>query len=147
MRTDRAKINRRFIKSLKDEEGSAIVEFIIFALPLFVPLVIYLTYVNQSAQIQYEARNFARQIARVYVTSPSQELTGARIQSVTNVFAESTFAANKIDLQPRIEIHCSLNPCLSPNGKIEVKVFLTSQATGRSANATAIQTVDAWRNS
>ncbi|TSA21732.1 MAG: hypothetical protein D4R69_02500 [Actinomycetales bacterium] len=132
---------------MRDENGSAIVEFVIFALPLFIPLVIYLTSVNNSAQIQYDARNFARQIARVYVTSPNQELTGARIQAVTDAFTSQSFTANKIALPPKIEIHCSLNPCLSPNGKVEVQVLLTSKGSGRSAVATAIQTVDAWRNS
>jgi Flp pilus assembly protein TadG len=132
---------------MRDENGSAIVEFVIFALPLFIPLVIYLTSVNHSAQIQYDARNLARQVARVYVTSPNQELTGARIQAVTDAFTSQSFAANRIAFPPKIEIQCSLNPCLSPNGKVEVQVSLTSKETGRSAVATAIQTVDAWRNS
>jgi Flp pilus assembly protein TadG len=132
---------------LKNQEGSAIIEFVIYALPLFIPLVIYLTSVNQSSEIQYEARNFARQIARAYVTSPSQELTEARVLAVTAVFAKSSFVKNRINSLPKIEISCSLSPCLSPNGKVEVKVLLTSTLTGRSASATAIQTVDAWRNS
>jgi Flp pilus assembly protein TadG len=136
-----------FRDGAKNENGSAIVEFVIFALPLFIPLVIYLTSVNHSAQIQYDARNFARQVARVYVTSPTQELTGARIQAVTDAFISQSFAANRIALPPKIEIRCSLYPCLSPNGKVEVQVSLTSNETGISAVATAIQTVDAWRNS
>ncbi|CAB4600217.1 unannotated protein [freshwater metagenome] len=130
----------------KNEDGSAIIEFVIFALPLFVPLIIFLTSINQSAQIQYEARNFARQIARAYVTSSSQELTSARIQAVTEAFAATSFASNKIDLPPKIEIHCSLNPCLSPNGKVEVIVSITSANSGRSVSATAVQTVDSWRS-
>ncbi|CAB4746711.1 unannotated protein [freshwater metagenome] len=136
-----------FRDGTKNENGSAIIEFVIFALPLFIPLVIYLTSVNHAAQIQYDARNFARQVARVYVTSPNQELTGARVQAVTAAFTSQSFAANRIALPPKIEIHCSLNPCLSPNGKVEVQVSLTSKETGISAVATAIQTVDAWRNS
>ena len=132
---------------IRDENGSAIIEFVIFALPLFIPMVIYLTSVNQSAQIQYDARNFARQVARVYVTSPTQELTSARIQAVTDAFASKSFAANGIALPPRIEIHCSLNPCLTPNGKVEVQVSLSSKESGYLAIATAIQTVDSWRDS
>ena len=138
------------IKDLRDlvkgEDGSAIIEFVIYALPLFVPLIIYLTAINQSAQIQYEARNFARQLARAYVTSPSQEITEARISAVKKVFVDSTFATNKIDSNPRIEIACSLNPCLSPNGKISITVYLTSNFSHTSASATAVQTVDAWRS-
>ena len=134
---------RRFIRR---EEGSAIIEFVIYALPLFIPLIIYLTAVNQSAQIQYEARNFARQLARAYVTSPSAEFTGARIAAVKDVFVTSSFAANKIDPNPRIEISCSLNPCLSPNGKVSITVYLKSIFSNSKASATAVQTVDALRS-
>ena len=131
---------------VRREEGSAIIEFVIYALPLFIPLIIYLTAVNQSAQIQYEARNFARQLARAYVTSPSAEFTEARIAAVKDVFVTSSFAANKIDPNPRIEISCSLNPCLSPNGKVSITVYLKSIFSNSKASATAVQTVDAWRS-
>lgn len=137
----------RLHRLYKGEEGSAIIEFVIYALPLFVPLIIYLTSINQSAQIQYEARNFARQVARAYVTSPSQEFAEARIMSVKDAFNNRTLATNKIDPNPKIEVTCSLNPCLTPNGKVSVTVNLTSIFNGTSASATAVQTVDAWRSS
>jgi Flp pilus assembly protein TadG len=129
------------------EEGSAIIEFVIYALPLFIPLIIYLTAINQTAQIQYEARNFARQLARAYVTSPSQEYTEARIEAVKEVFIASSFVINKIDANPTIEINCSRSPCLTPTGKVSVTVQLSSTFSGTKASATAVQTVDAWRSS
>ena len=131
---------------IKSEEGSAIIEFVIYTLPLFVPLIIYLTAINQTSQIQYEARNFARQLARAYVTSPSQEFTAARIEAVKEVFVSSSFATNRIDPNPTIEISCSQNPCLAPGGKVSVTVRLTSIFSGTTASATAFQTVDAWRS-
>ena len=136
-----------FRQLIRGEEGSAIIEFVIYALPLFVPLIIYLTAINQTAQIQYEARNFARQIARAYVTSPNQEFTAARISAVKEVFVTSTFAANGIDPNPKIEIRCSQSPCLTPTGKVSVTVRLTSVFSRTTASATAVQTVDAWRSS
>lgn len=139
--------NKSLTRSVKGEEGSAIIEFIVYALPLFVPLVIYLTAINQSSEIQYEARNFARQMARAYVTSPSQDLTEARMFSVLEIFVKNTFATNKFVPNPIIKVSCNLSPCLSPNGKVEVEVTLTSILTGRSASASVVQTVDAWRNS
>jgi len=137
---------RFFQGFIRKEDGSAIIEFVIYALPLFVPLVIYLTSINQGAQLQYEARNFARQLARAYVTSPNAQFTEARILAVKEVFVSSTFATNKISPNPSIEITCSLNPCLTPNGKIKISVGLTSLTSGNFASATAIQTVDAWRD-
>ncbi|CAB4727380.1 MAG: hypothetical protein F2853_01565 [Actinobacteria bacterium] len=136
----------KFVKSLQGEEGSAIIEFVIYALPLFVPLIIYLTSINQSAQIQYEARNFARQLARAYVTSPGPEFTEARLLAVEEVFATNTFITNKIDANTKIQIKCSLSPCLTPTGKVSVTVQLNSLLSRTTASATAIQTVDAWRS-
>lgn len=140
------KINK-VSKLIKDEEGSAIIEFIILALPLFIPLVIYLTSVNSSAQIQYEARNFARQIARVYVTSPSQESTSSRVAALVDAFSKNSFPENGIDLPPTVKISCSMSPCISPNSRVVVEVVLTSSKNRNSAKAKAIQTVDSWRNS
>ena len=140
------KINS-FRHLIRSEGGSAVIEFVIYALPLFVPLIIYLTAINQTAQIQYEARNFARQIARAYVTSPSQEFTMARVSAVKEVFVTTTFATNRIDPNPNIEIRCSQSPCLTPTGKVSVTVRLTSIFSGTTASATAVQTVDAWRSS
>jgi Flp pilus assembly protein TadG len=140
------KINS-FRHLIRSEEGSAIIEFVIYALPLFVPLIIYLTAIDQTAQIQYEARNFARQLARAYATSPSQELTAARIAAVKEAFIASSFATNRIDSNPIIEIQCSQSPCLTPNGKVSVTVRLTSDFSRSTASATTVQTIDAWRNS
>jgi Flp pilus assembly protein TadG len=140
------KINK-VSKLIKDEEGSAIIEFIILALPLFIPLVIYLTSVNSSAQIQYEARNFARQIARVYVTSPNQESTGPRVAALIDAFSKNSFLENGIDEIPSVQISCSMNPCISPNSRVVVEVVLTSTKNRNSATAKASQTVDSWRNS
>jgi len=140
------KINS-FRHLIRSEEGSAIIEFVIYALPLFVPLIIYLTAINQTAQIQYEARNFARQLARAYATSPSQELTAVRIAAVKEAFVASSFATNRIDSNLIIEIQCSQSPCLTPNGKVSVTVRLTSDFSRSTASATAVQTIDAWRSS
>ena len=67
--------------------------------------------------------------------------------ALVDAFAKSSFVVNKIDLPPKIQIQCSLSPCLSPNGRIEIEVELTSSINQISATAKASQTVDAWRNS
>ncbi|MCX6455753.1 MAG: hypothetical protein NT057_05815 [Actinobacteria bacterium] len=132
---------------VENEEGSAIVEFVILALPLFIPLAIYLTTVSQTSQIQFDARNYARQVARVYVTSPSQNLVADRISVVTQTFADSIFLKDKIAIPPAINIWCSRTPCLTPGGKIQVSVRIDSLDSKRAASASVIESVDAWRSS
>jgi Flp pilus assembly protein TadG len=132
---------------MKDEEGSAIVEFVILALPLFIPMALYLTTVSQTSQIQFDARNYVRQVARVYVTSPSQSLVADRISVVTQTFADSIFLKDKIAIPPTINIWCSRTPCLTPGGKIQVSVRIDSLDSKRAAFASVIESVDAWRSS
>jgi hypothetical protein len=132
--------------SFMEEDGSAIIEFIILALPLFVPLAIFLTSVSQVSEIQLDARNFARQIARVYVTSPGQNLVSERIALLTQIYSDKTFSKDNISPNPEIGILCSQAPCLKPGGTIKVTVHLISIDSKFQASASATESVDAWRN-
>lgn len=131
---------------LGDESGSAIIEFIILALPLFVPMAIYLTSVNQSSNIQYEARIFSRELARVYVTTNNESDIAPRIAELTQSYAERIFQPSKIDINPDVNITCSEQPCLTPGARIKVDVTLRSQDGKTSAHSSATQIVDSWRS-
>ena len=149
-------INRRRVRNytgtakicylLDDESGSAIIEFIILALPLFVPMAIYLTSVNQSSNIQYEARIFSRELARVYVTTNNESDIAPRIAELTQSYAERIFQPSKIDINPDVNITCSEQPCLTPGARIKVDVTLRSQDGKTSAHSSATQIVDSWRS-
>ena len=140
-------IKNRFHDFFQDENGSAIVEFVIFALPLFIPLALYLTSVNQLSTIQSDANNYARQLARVYVTSISTEDLPARIEEFNSAFENAILLRDKIQFPPQIAIECSMDPCLSPNSRVSVSIEMTSLDGKVRARARASQSVDAWRSS
>lgn len=140
-------IVNRFYELLQKEDGSAIVEFVIFALPLFIPLALYLTSVNQISTIQSDANNYARQLVRVYVTSPDAENLPARIEELNSAFETTIFARDKIQSPPQIAVECSMDPCLSPNSRVSVTIDLTSLDGKVHAKTKATQSVDAWRSS
>lgn len=128
------------------DRGSAILEYLIFTLPLFLPLAIYLQSINQHSQLQFNIDNYARQIARAFVSSPSQEATSLRMGEIEQIFAASIFPKYGIKELPTYRISCAANPCLTPRAMIEVQV--TAHAVGQRAEITAVvrQYVDAWRN-
>ncbi len=140
-------IANRFFELLHYEDGSAIVEFVIFALPLFIPLALYLTSVNQISTIQSDANNYARQLVRVYVTSPNAENLPRRIEELNSAFETTIFSPDKIQSPPQIAVECSMDPCLSPNSRISVTIDLTSLDGKVHAKTKATQSVDAWRSS
>lgn len=140
----KAVTSRESIRALVfDESGSAILEFIMVALPLFIPLALYLSAVNSSAQGSLELENVARQVARAYVTSPSQDLAITRAYEVLAVYQNQILPAHGSLEHLDLTVQCEDQPCLTPDAKVIITI--TSLPSERVASAT--QVVDAWRSS
>ena len=143
--------------ALKNDSGSAIVEFVILAMPLFLPIMIYLGAVHQSASISADLGSLARQSARAFITSPSESFEDARMRTVLEVFRKKILEPEGITAIPVISITCSATPCLTPDSKVKVQVTLVKPASPLSGIfrflsmpdstfvATNTQIVDAWR--
>ena len=58
-------------KLFSREDGGAIVEFVALAIPLFIPIFIYLNSFSSVSANEEIARSMAREILRVYVISES----------------------------------------------------------------------------
>ena len=143
----------RFINSYREnEEGSAIVEFVVLGLPLFLPLFIFLTSLAQISSDQRIVQSLARQVARGFVTAPDEETARARVEVIKGVYQEKYFKTNSLDLSSTssrfIEIYlsCSANPCLTLNSKVSVTAQLTSRDWQHKYLATATEIVDVWRS-
>ena len=143
----------RFINSYREnEEGSAIVEFVVLGLPLFLPLFIFLTSLAQISSDQRIVQSLARQVARGFVTAPDEETARAKVEVIKGVYQEKYFKTNSLDLSSTssrfIEIYlsCSANPCLTLNSKVSVTAQLTSRDWQHKYLATATEIVDVWRS-
>jgi Flp pilus assembly protein TadG len=127
----------------RDEAGSAVLEFIMIALPLFIPLSLYLNSVNGAAQGSMDLQNISRQVARAYTTSTSEDLALVRANEVLSVYQNQILPIHGSREILTLAIQCGAIPCLSPNAKVSVTV--TASPSGKSGSATQI--VDAWRSS
>ena len=58
-------------KRLSREDGGAIVEFVALAIPLFIPIFIYLNSFSSVSANEEIAQSMAREVLRVYVISES----------------------------------------------------------------------------
>ncbi len=133
------------LRNAKRDGGSAILEFLIFALPLFIPLALFLQNVNQSSQLQYDTNNYARQLARAYVTSPSADYLDARLNAVTQTFMTKVFSKDSVTSIPIINVQCARTPCLTPGSAIELSVVVRA-SNAQSISRTSVKAyVDAWR--
>ena len=143
----------RLINSYREsEEGSAIVEFVVLGLPLFLPLFIFLTSLTQISSDQRIVQSLARQVARGFVTAPDETAARSRVEVIKGVYQEKYFKTNSLDLSSTssrfIEIYlsCSANPCLTLNSKVSVTAQLTSRDWQHKYLATATEIVDVWRS-
>ena len=127
------------------------------ALPLLIPLTIYLGAVHSNSNVNSALRNLARQSARAFITSPSESFEAARLQSVLVQFESRILVPNGINEIPVLNVECSATPCLTPDGRVKVIATLTHHQSTLSGifrfistpeiqySASDVQIVDAWR--
>ncbi len=126
------------------ERGSAIVEFVIFAIPLFLPLIIYLNTLGFLSSSELQLQNLARQALRAFVTTQESEST------LSDGLARAEYVVNEGHLESSISltVKCWPKDCFTPGALAQLTLYQEIQ-TGdqrRRVIATVRQYVDLWRN-
>ena len=133
------------MKALTDESGSAAVEFVLFTIPLLVPLAIFLTTASVSGSLEMDMSNYSRQLVRAYVTSSTDDVVAARLAEVDSAFQNKIFSHDAVVGIPTFEVQCSLQPCMSPGGVISVQVTARNSMTQKTFTTESSEIVDQWR--
>ena len=129
---------------LTSDSGSAIVEFVALAIPLFIPIFIYLNHFSSVSVNEEIARSMAREVLRVYVISEDESaarnLSGQAIQLLARQWklSDSEIASMQTHMD------CSHTPCLSANGRIKLTITFTDNQTGRVVSASAQEHLSPW---
>ena len=124
--------------------GSASVEFSVLAIPLFIPLFIFMAQFSHSSDAQDSLRSLARESARAFVTSKDDEtafyvanqvvIQGARLLG---------YNPNSPKIAIELRIVCDSRPCIAPDNRVLVQ--LTMNSSGKSqAQVAAIEYVSPW---
>ena len=123
---------------LLDQRGSASVEFSILAIPLFIPLFIFIGQFSNASDSQDSLRTLARESVRAFVSSSNDEIAYFVANQVI-VKGGEVLGQEKIEVQ----ISCSASPCISTDA--QVIVHLTSQDSRNSPfEVSAIEYVSPW---
>jgi len=134
-------------KTIKDEEGSASVEFVLLALPLFIPIFIFLNQFSTLSSQEMSLQTHARESVRAFIESSSDQSGGALVNQVITLGGAKLGLKSEEISEIKSEITCSTRPCHLPNGR--VRITLTMDAVGndgRSVEATAQQYFSPWRS-
>jgi hypothetical protein len=77
----------QFLHKLKNESGSAVVEFVALALPLFVPVIIFLSQFAVLSNDEFIVRTLARESVRAYILSANDLSATANARNTMNTGA------------------------------------------------------------
>jgi hypothetical protein len=126
------------------EDGGAIVEFVALAIPLFIPIFIYLNSFSSVSANEQIARSMAREVLRVYVISENdaaaQDISGRAAQLLARQWKLSE--AEVASLRTRMD--CSHFPCLTANGRIKLTLSFIDEETQRKVSASAQEHLSPW---
>ena len=144
-------VKRRLIKVIprlfyasKSETGSATVEFVALAIPLFIPIFIYLNHFSSVSANEEIARSMAREILRVYVISENDDAAKDLSGKATQLLARQWHLTDSEVASLRTRMDCSRFPCLTADGRIKLTISYTDEETGRLVTASAQEHLSPW---
>ena len=129
---------------LREEDGSASVEFAVLAIPLFIPLFLYMNTFASMSDGQDALRTLAREAARGFVTSSNDQIAyGVAHQIVTQGAQVLGYEKALQNGEIQLHIECSTRPCISPNASITVSIT-RSERERPDIKVSAIAYVSPW---
>jgi Flp pilus assembly protein TadG len=131
-------------RKFQSDSGSAIVEFVALAIPLFIPIFIYLNQFSSVSGNVEIARAMAREVLRVYVISENDSAAQEQSLRAAILLAKQWNLSDTEIASLQSSLDCSSNPCLSANGRIKLTIRFVDDATRRSISASAQEHLSPW---
>ena len=138
-------LSMRLTEKLKSNSGSASVEFVLLAIPLFVPLLIFIGQFAELSNSELLVRNLARESLRAYVTSENPLVASFRADQVIRKGAEIAGLKSEEIERINLDFNCSKFPCLSPGGRVQAIVTMNIPKQNRVVKAEAIEFISPWQ--
>jgi hypothetical protein len=134
----------KFKDKLSSESGSAIIGFVALAIPLFIPIFIYLNHFASVSVNEEIARSMAREVLRVYVISEGDSAARDLSGKATQLLARQWQLSESETASLWTQMDCTHSPCLSANGRIKLTISFTDAQTGRVVTASAQEHLSPW---
>jgi Flp pilus assembly protein TadG len=130
---------------MKKEEGSASVEFVLLALPLFIPIFIFLGQFSAISSHEMVMQTLVRESLRSYIESSDDESGAALIREVIEVGGKNLGLTKQEIRAIDVDLKCSKNPCHQPNGRVRITLTMDESATyGRTVDSAAQAYFSPW---
>lgn len=109
-----ATLRRAVVARMRDDEGSAVVEFVTLAVVLLVPLIYLVLMLARLQAGSFAVTQAARESGRAFVTAADEAEAPARAEAAASIALEDQGFGGEGEL----EVTCSETPCLTPDGEI-----------------------------
>lgn len=131
--------------AIKGESGSASVEFVLLAIPLFLPILFFLNHFATLSNSELVARTLVRESLRAYVTSPNNDVAPGRAWQVVTIGGRAEGLTEPQISSIDLNFQCSATPCISPNGRIRATLKMPLPNQGRVVTAQAEEYISPWQ--
>jgi hypothetical protein len=134
----------KLLRKLKNENGSAVVEFVALALPLFVPVIFFLSQFAALSNDEFIVRTLARESVRAYILSANDLSATINARNTIKTGARELGLNEERVKDLNFTVDCAGLFCITPDNKVEITITLRSQDGKRVSTATARETVSPW---
>lgn len=136
----------KFLRNLHIKtEGSASVEFVLLAIPLFLPIFIFLNHFSTLSNSELIGRSLVRESLRAYVTSPNNDAAPNRAWQVLMAGARAENLNEDQIRSLKLDFECSETPCIKPKGRIRATLTMELPKDTRTITVQAEEYVSAWQ--
>ena len=131
--------------AVQRDEGSASVEFVVLALPLFIPIFIFLGQFAAVSSHEMVLQTLARESLRSYIESSNDQTGEVLIRQVIEVGGKNLGLSQEEISAIDVEMKCSKSPCHQPNGRVRITLRMDpSVSHGRTIEAAAQEYFSPW---
>ncbi len=134
----------QLLRKLRNESGSAVVEFVALALPLFIPVIIFLSQFAALSNDEFLVRTLARESVRAYILSTNDLSATLNARNTMKIGARELGLKEERIKDLDFKVDCAGIFCITPDNKVEITITLRSQDGKRVSTATARETVSPW---
>ena len=132
------------IRKFRSEEGSAVVEFVLLAIPLFIPIILFMSTFADVSDKESIARTLARESVRGFALSRG-DLSAYSTAHLIAVEGAMTLGLDRSEISSmNVHIQCETWPCITPRNRISVTVTFYSNQGHREIRATAEEVLSPW---
>ena len=145
LRDSHWRIERAQSRSRNFDRGSASVEFVILAIPLFLPILIYISQFADVSAKEINGRNLVREVVRAYVTSEDLGQAQSRANTMLEYGAKRLGFTEQEISSMKLSITCSSHSCLTEGERVLAHLQITSPETHRTIDVSAQMYVSPWQ--